>query len=175
MNFMPMRAPATSAPARFESRFPPGALIVGGAHVSIAIARSLGRHGSPVWLMANRPIPTYSRYVKRSFSWPGADHADGLSSIIEVAERHGAHGWVLMAAGDQDMRMIAQNHAMLSRHFRVAMPDWDTIQWAYDKRLTYQRAAELAIDFAAPQPRGDCAARLPLSGRSQTGLPQKQR
>ena len=30
---------------------------------------------------------------------------------------------------------------------RVATPDWGTIQWAYDKRLTYQRAAELGIDF----------------------------
>ena len=88
--------------------------------------------------MANHPIPTYSRYVKRSFAWPGADHADGLSSIIDLAKQHGLHGWVLIATGDQDMRMIAQNHALLSQYFRVATPDWDTIQWAYDKRLTYQ-------------------------------------
>jgi D-aspartate ligase len=128
---------------------PPGALIVGGAHVSTAIARSLGRHGIPVWLMANHPLPTYSRYVKRSFPWPGADHADGLTSIIDVAEQHGLHGWVLIATGDQDMRMIAQNHALLSQYFCVATPDWDTAQWAYDKRLTYSRAAELAIDFPA--------------------------
>jgi predicted ATP-grasp superfamily ATP-dependent carboligase len=45
----------------------PVALIVGGAHVSIAVARSLGRRGIPVWLLANHPIPSYSRYVKRSF------------------------------------------------------------------------------------------------------------
>jgi hypothetical protein len=128
---------------------PPGALIVGGAHVSTAIARSLGRHGIPVWLMANHPLPTYSRYVKRSFPWPGADHADGLTSIIDVAEQHGLHGWVLIATGDQDMRMIAQNRALLSQYFCVASPDWDTAQWAYDKRLTYSRAAELAIDFPA--------------------------
>ena len=149
MNFMPMRAPATPALRRSDLASPPGALIIGGAHVSIAIARSLGRHGIPVWLMANHPLPTYSRYVKRSFPWPGADHADGLTSIIDLAEQHGLHGWVLIATGDQDMRMIAQNHALLSQYFRVASPDWDTIQWAYDKRLTYSRAAELAIDFPA--------------------------
>jgi len=127
----------------------PGALIVGGAHVSIGVARSLGRQGVPVWLLANHPIPTYSRYVQRSFPWPGADHVDGLSSIIDLAKQHGLHGWVLIAAGDQDMRMIAQNHALLSQHFRVATLDWDTIQWVYDKRLTYQRAAELGMDFPA--------------------------
>ncbi len=122
----------------------PGALIVGGAHVSIAIARSLGRQGVPVWLMANHPIPKFSRYVERSFPWPGADHANGVSSIIDVATRYGLKDWVLIAAGDQDMQMIAKNHAQLSAHFRVATPDWNTIQWIYDKRFTYQRAAELA-------------------------------
>ncbi len=149
MNFMPRRAPALPALRQTHSQSPPGALIVGGAHVSIAVARSLGRQGIPVWLLANHPIPTYSRYVKRSFPWPGADHPDGLTSIIDLAKRHSLHGWVLIAAGDQDMRMIAQNHALLSQYFRVATPDWDTIQWAYDKRLTYRRAAELGIDFPA--------------------------
>src|SRR5271169_3384024 len=103
----------------------PGALIVGGAHVSIAIARSLGRQGIPVWLLANHPIPTYSRYVTRSFPWPGAEHDDGLSSIINLARRHGLQGWVLIATGDQDMRLIACKHELLSQYFRVATPDWD--------------------------------------------------
>ncbi|MGH6665026.1 MAG: hypothetical protein ACREB2_09000, partial [Pseudolabrys sp.] len=125
----------------------PGALIVGGAHVTIAVARSLGRRGIPVWLLANHPIPTYSRYVRRSFPWPGADNVNGLSSIIELAKQNRLQGWVLIATGDQDMRLIANNRALLSQYFRVATPEWDTIQWAYDKRLTYRRAAELGIDF----------------------------
>ncbi len=133
------RPPASTQPA-------PGALIVGGAHVSIGVARSLGRHGIPVWLLANHPIPKFSRYVQRRFDWPGADHAEGLSSIVDLAKQHDLKGWVLIATGDQDMRMIAQNHAKLSQHFRVATPEWDTIQWVYDKRLTYQRAAALGID-----------------------------
>ena len=149
MNFMPTRAPENPALLGFEPRPAPGALIVGGAHVSIAIARSLGRQGIPVWLLANHPLPAYSRFVKRSFRWPGADHADGLSSIVNLAKKYGLHGWVLIAAGDQDMRLIAENHALLSQYFRVATPDWNTIQFAYDKRLTYQRAAELGMDFPA--------------------------
>ena len=125
----------------------PGALIVGGAHVSIGVARSLGRRGVPVWLMANHPLPKFCRYVRRRFDWPGADHAEAISSIVDVATKHGLDGWVLIATGDQDVRLIAQNHDLLSKHFRVATPRWETIQWAYDKRLTYQRAAELGIDY----------------------------
>lgn len=124
-----------------------GALIVGGAHVSIGVARSLGRRGIPVWLMANHPIPKFSRYVARSFDWPGAEHPDAVASIVDVAVQNGLNGWVLIATGDQDMQLIAQNHAALSAHFRVPTPGWDTVRWMYDKRLTYQRAAELEMDF----------------------------
>jgi D-aspartate ligase len=124
-----------------------GALIVGGAHVSIGVARSLGRQGVPVWLLANHPLPTYSRYVTRSFDWPGAEHEDGLASILDVVTRHGLQGWVLFPTGDQDLRLIAQNRALLSSHLRVAAPDWETVQWLYDKRFTYQRAASLGLDF----------------------------
>ena len=149
MNAPLPRTAAAPTPPHGDPQSMPGALIIGGAHVSLAIARSLGRHGIPVWLLANHPIATYSRYVKRSFAWPGADHPDGISSIIDLAKQHGLHGWVLIATGDQDMRMVANNHALLSDYFRVATPDWDTIQWAYDKRLTYSRAASLGIDFPA--------------------------
>jgi D-aspartate ligase len=141
------RTRTTPAFHRGDSQAAPGALIVGGAHVSLAVARSLGRRGIPVWLMANHPIATYSRYVERSFPWPGADHPDGVSSIIDVAKEYGLRGWVLIATGDQDMHAIAKHHALLAQYFRVATPDWDTIQWAYDKRLTYSRAASLGIDF----------------------------
>ncbi len=143
MSFIQSRALA--AP---NANGPPGALIVGGAHVSIGVARSLGRHGIPVWLLADHPIPRFSRYVERSFPWPGAAHEDGVTSIIDIAKRYGLNRWVLLATGDEDMRMIAQNHALLARHFRVVTASWETAQWMYDKRLTYQRATALGIDCA---------------------------
>lgn len=124
----------------------PGALILGGAHASIALARSLGRQGVPVWLLADHPITRFSRYVQRSFSWPGAHHQDGLSSLQEIAARHDLRGWVLFSSGDQEMRLIAENHAALASQFRLLSPAWDTARWMLDKRLTYRRAGELAID-----------------------------
>ncbi|MGH6727696.1 MAG: ATP-grasp domain-containing protein, partial [Pseudolabrys sp.] len=140
---------AQPGPQHFGRQAMPGALIVGGAHVSVAIARSLGWRGIPVWMLANHPIATFSRYVARSFPWPGADHPDGISSIIDLAKQHGLEGWVLIATGDPDMCLLAKNHALFSEYFRVATPDWDTIRWAYDKRLTYSRAALLELDFPA--------------------------
>ncbi len=64
-----------------------------------------------------------------------------VASIVDVAVRHGLKGWALFATGDEDMRVIAQNHALLASYFRVATASWDITQWVYDKRLTYRRAA----------------------------------
>jgi len=124
----------------------PGALIVGGAHVSLGIARSLGRRGIPVWLLANHPLPKFSRYIKRSFDWCGADHAHGLQQILDIAANNDLAGWVLIPTGDQDLRLISQNRSQLSATFRVAAAEWETVQWAYDKRLTHRRARSLGID-----------------------------
>src|SRR5271169_1112004 len=112
----------------------PGALIVGGAHVSVGLARSLGRQQIPVWLLADHPLPKFSRYVQRSFPWPGADQEDSVTSIIDIAVRHELKGWVLIATGDENMRLTTAN--------------WDAMQWVYDKRLTFRQAASLHIDCA---------------------------
>jgi D-aspartate ligase len=158
VNLIQSRALTTSAPCSHHPHGPPGALIIGGAHVSIGMARSLGRHGIPVWSLTNHPMPKFSRYVQRSIPWAGAEHEQGVASIIDIATRYGLNGWVLFATGDEDMRLIAQNHASLAAQFRVVTPSWDTVQWMYDKRLTYQRAASLGIDCAwnfAPRDLGE--------------------
>lgn len=125
-----------------------GALIVGGAHGSLALARSLGRRGIPVaFLIDDHPIAKYSRYVQRSFSWGGAEHPGAVEFLKTLAREHQLEGWVLMAAGDGELRLLSQHHAELSALFRVTVPPWETVRFAHDKRLTYERAAALGIDF----------------------------
>ena len=51
-----------------DAQAPPGALVVGGAHVSIAVARSLGRRGIPVWLLASHPLPRTLALYPTQFS-----------------------------------------------------------------------------------------------------------
>src|ERR1700722_9297665 len=66
-------------------REPDGALILGGAHGSLAVARSLGRRGIPVWFATHdHPIAKYSRYVARSFEWAGPSDKGAASSFPQV-------------------------------------------------------------------------------------------
>jgi D-aspartate ligase len=142
-------APTVERPGRDDGPLhaPLGALIVGGAHGSLGLARSLGRHGIAVRFVASdHPIAGYSRYVDRNFRWAGPDHPRAVDYLLELAHRHRLAGWVLIASGDAELRLMSQHHAELSSVFRVTVPPWEIARWAYDKRLTYQRAAMLGID-----------------------------
>ena len=125
----------------------PGALMLGGAHGSLAIARSLGRRGIPVWLLPNgNPIAKFSRYTARSFTWCGPDHEGATDFLLQLADDHRLNGWVLFAGGEAELRFMSQQRPALSSVYRMTVPAWDTARWAHDKHLTYQRAASLGID-----------------------------
>jgi D-aspartate ligase len=130
---------------------PTGALVIGGAHGSLALVRSLGRRGIPVWYVTDdHPIARYSRYADRSFAWGGPDDAGAVEFLKRLARDHGLDGWVLIAAGDAELRLLSQHRAELATVFRVTVPAWETVRFTHDKRLTYERAAALGIDY----PRG---------------------
>jgi D-aspartate ligase len=127
---------------------PKGALVLGGAHGSLAIARSLGRQGIPVWLLtSDNPLATISRYVERNFTWPGPGRDGALAHLTDLAARHDLSGWVLFAGGDAEAQFIAQNRAALDAIFALTTPSWDVVRWAIDKRNMNARAAELGLAY----------------------------
>lgn len=124
-----------------------GAVVLGGAHGALALARSLGRRGIPVWFLTNdHPLARYSRYVERSLTWRGPQDASALDFLLQLAARDGLSGWTLFACADPEVRLLGQNHTVLSAAFRVAVPSWDVIRWSVDKRMTHQFAARAGVD-----------------------------
>jgi D-aspartate ligase len=143
--------PSAPADGRNAGAAPTGAIVVGGAHGSLALVRSLGRRGIPVWYVTDdHPIARYSRYADRSFAWGGPDDEGAVEFLKRLARDHGLDGWVLIAAGDPELRLLSQHRAELATVFRVTVPSWETVRFTHDKRLTYERAAALGIDY----PRG---------------------
>lgn len=123
-----------------------GALVLGGAHGTLEIARSLGRRGIPVWLITDdHPLAKLSRYVERSLSWPGPRSDASLGFVLDLARTHDLAGWVLFAGSDEDLRFVAQNHDALGAVFTLTTLAWHEIRWAYDKRRMHRRAAELGL------------------------------
>jgi predicted ATP-grasp superfamily ATP-dependent carboligase len=128
----------------------PGALVLGGAHGSLAVARSLGRRQIPVWFVTHdHPLAALSRYTKRFLRWDGPDQKDAIAYLLDLAHLYNLDGWVLFAGGDAEVRLVAQHHAELSKIFRVTTPPWSITQFAYNKNLTYQHAGSIGIDYPA--------------------------
>ena len=123
-----------------------GAIVLGGAHGSLEIVRSLGRGGIPVWIItADNPLAGLSRYADRRFRWRGPRDGGALAYLTELAHRYDVNGWVLFAGSDDDVRFVAQNHTALAGLFTLTTPAWDKIRWTHDKRAMNARADELGI------------------------------
>jgi predicted ATP-grasp superfamily ATP-dependent carboligase len=145
-----MSAAATSRRVRSPdpgrtSPAPAGALVTGADYRALGVIRSLGRRGIPVRVLIEdaEPLASMSRYATSSTRWPaGCDRVDFL---CELARSDGLEGWALIPTADETAALVARNHAALARWFTHTLPAWDTVRWAYDKRLTYRLAERLGI------------------------------
>ena len=138
-------AETTGAPSAMPSA-PRGAIILGGSHGAIALARVLARQKLDVWFLTDgTPLPRYSRAVAHWRSFPGAEDPAAIDMLEDVVRREKLAGYLLIPAADADVKFVSQNHARLSRHLNLLLPEWSSLQWAVDKSLTYQRAAELGL------------------------------
>jgi D-aspartate ligase len=146
MTLSPQPLPS-SVPADVPLRHGPGALIVGGAHGSLAIARSLGRRGIPVWFVTHdHPIASYSHYVLRRGTWPGPDAKGAAQWLVDFAAHHRLDRWVLFPGGDAEARLVAQRHDLLEQAFVITTPPWPVARFALDKRLAHQHADAVGVD-----------------------------
>jgi D-aspartate ligase len=125
-----------------------GAIVIGEHCRGLGIIRSLGRRGIPVWtLQPKRELMAgASRYSRKHFAWPDGDDRQRLDRLFALASRYGLDGWALFPDCDESAALLARHHEELARHFRVTVPPWDVLRWAYDKRLTYRLAADNGID-----------------------------
>ena len=126
-----------------------GALIIGGNLNGLSIARSLGRQGVPVWVATTPDIrlACFSRYTEKTVLWPMGEDEAQAAYLLELADRHPINQWVLFPTSDETAAFLSKFHSVLSPQYRVSTPKWEVLRWAYDKRLTYQLAAQEEVDY----------------------------
>ena len=126
--------------------------MLGASYRSLGVLRSLGRRGITVWLLRDErhTIADHSRYARAVLPWPAlAEETAQADHLVELAERHRLKGWTLIPTDDETAAMVSRAHARLSEHYRVGVAPWESMRWAYDKRLTYR----LGCDLGLHQPR----------------------
>ncbi|HEY6398734.1 MAG TPA: hypothetical protein VIX82_14900 [Solirubrobacteraceae bacterium] len=143
---------STAAPRRLRRRTgAPGAVVIGGDYQGLGIVRSLGRRGVDVIVLDDElSVSRVSRFTSA--------HARALdlrtdrgtvSALNELADRHDLDGWVVFPTREETVAALSRHRDELLTRYRVPTARWEVIRWAWDKRNTYTRAAELGI----PAPR----------------------
>ena len=132
-----------SAPRKKEV----GAVVIGGEHPGLGIARSLGRRGIPVYIFDDQySISQFSRYTQRSIRIRDLrDEQKTVDSVLEMGERYGLKDWVLFPTRDETVAAFSRHRQRLEQFFRVTTANWESVKWAWDKKNTYERAAQLGI------------------------------
>jgi D-aspartate ligase len=128
-----------------------GAVVVGGDYQGLGIVRSLGRRGIPICVIDDESsISRFSRYATYHAHYPDLrDPSKLIAAVFETGRRLKLDGWVLFPTREETVAAFSHARGELGRVFRVPTPEWSSVQWAWDKRLTHKLAAELAV----PTPR----------------------
>src|SRR5580704_7795100 len=139
--------PIPSPAPVYSSKGTVGAVVVGGDYQGLGIVRSLGRQGIPVCIVDDElSISRYSRYSTKFVKVADLhDERTSVNTLLEIGKRLGLDGWVLYPTREELVAAFSRNREELSELFRVPTPEWESVQWAWDKRNTYHLAAELDI------------------------------
>jgi len=131
-------------PRRSEPRnIKPGAIVLGGNFVGLGVARSLGAHGIPVWVVDADRSKSIAHSPATQTLFRVQRKSGGISSPRRAPPRPPGLG--SFSHTDESVEMVSANHESLSSIYHLAAPRAEITQFALDKRLTYGRAAELGI------------------------------
>jgi D-aspartate ligase len=67
--------------------------------------------------------------------------------LTNLAESEGLHNWLILATGDSAVCTLCKNKSSLELHYRLPIPHWDVIKYAYNKKCTYELAEQLGIQI----------------------------
>lgn len=161
-----MSAAPLLGPARQRHRShdrAPGAVVIGGDHQGLGIARSLGRRGIPVHVIDDETsIARASRFVQHVTRVRDLRGESSLLDALALARRRlGRPGWVIYPTRDENVAAVAANRDVLEADFRVPTPGLASIRTVWDKRETYRLARQLSIPIPRtwfPRTEADLAA-----------------
>jgi len=133
-------------PARIR-RTDVGAVVVGGDYQGLGIARSLGARGIPVYVVDDQYcISRFSRYATRVIKVDDLrDERKTVAAILEIGRRFDLLDWVLFPTREETVAAFSRNRDRLAPFFRITTGAWNSVEWAWNKKKTYDLARYLDI------------------------------
>src|SRR3974390_2492352 len=87
-----------------------GAIVVGGDHPGLAVVRSLGRRGIPVYILDDQfCISSFSKYVTRGVRVENIlDERKTVDAVLEVGRRYNLRNWILYPTRDETVAAFSR-------------------------------------------------------------------
>ncbi len=128
----------------------PPAILLGGNHGALSVARGLGRRGIAVHAVNHSDAAVLaSRYVHPEPIAAGVSFAQGAMERLRDLALRCPPGSVLLAASDDGIEVVLENREELAERFRLDLCNPQAQRRMLDKRLTYEAAREAGV--AAPR------------------------
>ncbi len=118
------------------------AIVLSGHTMALGVVRALGTMGVPVIIIHydEKDTAQFSRYIKASFKAPHPEtHESEFIKVLIECTRDCSDG-VIFPVSDETVVAVARNRETLSKHFKIACPEWDIVSQYIDKKHTYALA-----------------------------------
>jgi len=127
----------------------PGAIVIEGHVQGLSNTRSLGEAGIPVIVVDTRPcVAQHSKYCTGYFKCPDYGSDSFADFLIDLAKAERVKDWVLIPSNDHAVKTISKYKHELKKFYKVITPDWEVIQYIYDKA----RLIDIAKSVDVPVP-----------------------
>lgn len=126
---------------------PAGVLIIDGHVQALALTRSLGEKGTPVYIAdRNRfGIARFSSYCKKFFQCPEYLSDAFPEFLIRLAEKENLKEWLILACDDHIVYALSKNKERLKRYFKIMSVDFDILQNIISKKALFEKATQAGI------------------------------
>jgi len=124
-----------------------GAVIIGGDYQGLGILRCLGQQNIPIYLLDKELcIGRFSKYTKKFIKCPSVRQESlFLNFLKNLARKENIIGWIIYPNDDETVYFLSRYKEQLEAYYRIPIPSWSVLKFAYEKKLTYQLAKKYGI------------------------------
>ena len=119
-----------------------GVIILGEYINALGIARALGKHKIPVLVYDDHPYPIcrYSRYCRRLKLGALKE-----KNILNFFMNRLKEGYTLIPTDEKWVCFLSMNKKLLESKFDVLVPQWNIVEYCYNKKMSYEVAKNAGI------------------------------
>lgn len=140
-----LQAPVSLSECDCRAPLPP-AIIFGGYFISLAVLDSLSARSIPVYVLNDRWAEAKFSRLAQPIRLPGNEpYPQSATAFLTGPASDYLRGSVLLAAGDDELEIIARNRETLAGKFRLDLSNPAAQLKMLDKLATYEAAQEAGI------------------------------